>query len=180
MDSPSDDEDLLWSDDLLHSFKRAAFRLETRSTYALSYEQADFERFLAGAPVPPPEVDWWRPWLDEISRLAGEGRTVSRVRLLDEPPTDYQRWEMWAADWHSRAGERIGYMSRRRAAEAGLPVAHDWWLLDDERVIIMWFTSAGEISERELITEPGVVARFCEWRDLAVRNAIPAERIAAA
>jgi hypothetical protein len=180
MASGTEDEDLLWSDDLLQSFRRSAFRLETRSTYALTYERADFERFLAGSPVPPPQLDWWHPWLDEIARLTAEGKTVARVRVLDEPPTDYQRWEMWAARWHSQAGERIGYMPRSRAQRIGLPLLHDWWLLDDERVIAMWFTSAGEISDRELITEPGAVARFCEWRDLAVRNATTAEAIAAA
>lgn len=179
-DPASTDEDLLWSDNLLRSFRRSAFRLETRDTYALGYEQADFEQFLAGAPVPPPELDWWRPWLDEIARLRAEGKTVSRVRILSEPPSDYQRWEMWAARWHSRAGERIGYMARASAERIGLPLRYDWWLLDDERVITMWFTDAGEISNRELITEPDTVARFCEWRDLAVRNATSAEEIAAA
>lgn len=175
-----DDEDLLWSDDLLQSFRRSAFRLETRGTYALDYERADFERFLAGVPTPPPDLDWWKPWLDEIAQLTSAGKTVARVRVIDEPPTDYQRWEMWAARWHSRAGERIGYITRGEARRIGLPLPHDWWLLDDERVIAMWFTANGEIAARELITEPGAVARFCEWRDLAVRNAIPAEEIAAA
>lgn len=173
------DEDLLWSDDLLRSFRRSAFRLETRAVYALTYERADFEQFLAGNPVPPPELDWWRPWLEEIARLTAEGKTVGRVRVTDEPPTDYQRWEMWAARWHSQAGEQIGYMPRSAAERVGLPLAHDWWLLDDERVIAMWFTSTGEISDRQLITEPGTVARFREWRDLAVRNATPAEKVAA-
>lgn len=174
------DEDLLWSDNLLQSFRQSAFRLETRDTYALGYEQADFEQFLAGTPVPPPELGWWRPWLDEIARLTAEGKTVSRVRILAEPPSDYQRWEMWAARWHSQAGERIGYMTRAHAEQAGLPLPHDWWLLDDERVITMRFTDSGDIGRRELITEPGTVARFREWRDLAVQNATPAEEIAAA
>src|ERR1039458_3755484 len=109
------DEDLEWSDDLLRSFRRSAFRFETRSTYALSYEQADFDRFLAGSPVPPPAT--------------AEGTTVSRVRVLDEPPSDYQRWELWAAPWHSRAGERIAYVSRSKAMRAMLPLwlGGDWW-----------------------------------------------------
>jgi hypothetical protein len=175
MASGTEDEDLLWSDNLLRSFRRSAFRLETRNTYALTYEQADFERFLAGAPVPPPQLDWWRPWLEEITQLTADGKTVGRVRVLAEPPTAYQRWEMWAARWHSRAGERIGYMPRSQADRIGLPLLHDWWLLDDERVIAMWFTSTGEVSDRQLITEPGTVARFCTWRDLAVQNATPAE-----
>lgn len=180
MNSAADDEDLLWSDDLLQSFRHSAFRLETRSTYALTYERADFERFLAGEPTAPPQLDWWRPWLEEIARLTANGKTVGRVRVLDEPPSDYQRWETWAARWHAEAGERIGYMPRSLAERLAVPLLHDWWLLDDERVIAMWFTATGEISGRELITEPGAVARFCAWRDLAVQNATSAEKIAAA
>ena len=180
MASRAEDEDLLWSDDLLRSFRRSAFRLETRPVYALTYERADFGQFLAGTPAPPPELDWWRPWLEEIAQLTAEGKTVSRVRVVDEPPTDYQRWEMWAARWHSRAGERIGYMPRSQAVRIDLPQTHDWWLLDDERVITMWFTSTGEVSDRQLRTEPDAVARFCAGRDLAVRNATSAEESAAA
>lgn len=174
------DEDLEWSDNLLRSFRRSAFRFETRRTYALGYERADFDRFLAGSPVPPPELDWWRPWLEEIRRLAAEGKTVSRVRVLDEPPTDYQRWEIWAARWHAEVGEQIGYLSRSRARYLSLPLDDDWWLLDDDRVVNMRFTGTGEIRSRDLITGGAMAARYCEWRDLAVRNAIPAEEIAAA
>jgi hypothetical protein len=174
------DEDLEWSDELLRSFRYQAFRFETQRTYALTYERADFGRFLAGSPVPPPELDWWRPWLEEISRLTAEGRRVSRVRVLDEPPTDYQRWELWAAPWHSRAGERIAYMSRNRAREIGLPLDRDWWLLDNDRLIIMRFTDTGEIASRRLVTDPATILPYREWRDLAVLKATPAEEIAAA
>jgi len=167
-------------DEALRSFKRSAFRLETRDSYALGYEAADFGRFLAGSPVPPPQLDWWRPWLDRMARFTREGKTVSRVRVLSEPPSDYQRWLMWADPWHSRAGEQIRYMPRSRAEEIGLPLSRDWWLLDSERVIQMWFTDDGEIDEKILTDEPGLVFRHCAWRDLAVRNATPAERHAAA
>ena len=38
--------------DALRTFRRSAFRLETRGdSYALGYEAADFARFLAGSPV---------------------------------------------------------------------------------------------------------------------------------
>ena len=165
---------------MLRSFRRSAFRLETRDAYALDYERADFDKFLAGSPTPPPELDWWRPWLERIERFTREGKTVSRVRVLAEPPSDYQRWEMWAGPWHSLAGERISYMPASRALEIGLPLDGDWWLLDDERVIIMGFTDAGEIDRKTLLTHPITVAPFITWRDLAVRNATPAEQIAAA
>jgi hypothetical protein len=167
-------------DELLRSFRSSAFRLETRDHYALDYEQADFDAVLAGSPADPADVTWWRPWLEQISDLTAQGRTIGRVRVIADPPSDYQRWEIWAGPWHAAAGERVGYLPRRLAEHIGLPVTGDWWLLDDERLIVMYFTEAGEIAGKDLITDPGIVARHREWRDLAVRNATPAEEIAAA
>ena len=84
--------------------------------YALGYERADFERFLAGPPTPPPQLDWWQPWLEQIARLTRDGKHIARVRVLAEPPTAYQRWEIWAAPWHAQAGEDIRYLPRRSRA----------------------------------------------------------------
>jgi hypothetical protein len=165
---------------LLKSFNRSAWRLETYDSYHLDYEAADFERFVAGHPVPPPEVSWWRPWLDRISAMAQQGKRVGRVRILAEPPTDYQRWELWAARWHADAGEQIGYLGRSQAVALGLPTDHDWWLLDEQAVIVMRFDETGRIAGKELVTDPGIVAQHREWRDLAVRHAIPAEEFTAA
>jgi hypothetical protein len=165
--------------DLLRTFERSAFHLETRPFYALSYEQADFERFLAGSPVPPPELDWWRPWLEQIAALTRQGKRISRVRILDEPPTSYQRWLIWADPWHARVGEDIRYLSRSTAERIGLPLDHDWWLLDSERVIVTRFTDNGEIREKALITDSLTVSEYGSWRDLAVRHSAPAKQIAA-
>jgi hypothetical protein len=167
-------------DRLLASFERSAFHLETRDVYALGYERADFELFLAGAPRPPSEVDWWRPWLDQMTRLVREGKQISRVRILAEPPTGYQQWMIWSTPWHAAAGEEIRYMPRSMAERVGLPLEHDWWLLDDERVIATWFTDGGEIHEKFLITDPASVGSYRLWRDVARRKAAPAEEIAAA
>src|SRR5581483_10320989 len=111
--------------------------------------------------------------------LTAEGREVQRVRVLAEPPSDYQRWEMWGARWNISAGERVGYLTRQRARDLGLPDA-DWWLLDDERVITMGFDDDGRITGKMLVIDPAVITRYRAWRDLAVRNATPAEVTAAA
>ena len=115
-----------------------------------------------------------------MSRFTHEGKTVSRVRVLDEPPTDYQRWLLWADPWHAAAGEDIRYIPRSRAVRVGLPLAHDWWLLDDTRVITMRFTPDGEVDGKMLITDPELVAKYRAWHSIAVRNAIPAESVTAA
>jgi hypothetical protein len=177
MDIPVTDDEFR---DLLRSFRRTAFYLEAQDAYALDYEASDLERFLAGSPTPPPEVGWWRPWLDQVAGLTRQGKQVTRVRVISEPPSDYQRWGLWALPWHARAGEQISYVPRSAATVIGLPLDCDWWLLDDERVIRMHYTADGRIEEKALVTEPGIVALHREWRDLAVRNATTAEEIAAA
>lgn len=166
--------------DMLATFASSAFRLEARDFYAIGIEADNYRDFLDGHPQPPSEVDWWQDWLDQISQLTAEGRTISRVRVLAEPPTDYQRWLRWADPWHAAAGERIRYIPRTRAWRIGLPLRHDWWLLDEERVILMEFTPDGEIGPKTLITDPDEVFRCLAWRDLAIRNSSPAEQIPAA
>ncbi len=166
--------------EMLRTFRYSAWRLETRDHYALDYEQADYDAFRDGAPTPPPLVGWWRPWLEQIASQAAQGQTIGRVRVLAEPPSDYQLWEMWAAPWHARAGEQIGYLTRSQASAIGLPVSQDWWLLDEERLILMGFDEAGSITGKMLITDPVLVAKHAEWRDLAVRYATPAAQFTAA
>lgn len=165
---------------LLATFKRTAFHLETRPFYVIASEQPLLSRFLAGSPVPPPEVGWYRQWLDQVDTLTRQGKHVSRVRVLDDPPTDYQRWLLWNGPWHAAAGEDIRYMPRSTAGQAGLPLDHDWWLLDDKRVIVTRFADDNVIREKTLITEAAAVAAYRAWRDTAVRLATPAEQIAAA
>jgi len=165
--------------DLLRTFERTAFRLEVQPAYAISAEQADLDLFLAGTPRQPDEADWFRPWLEQVRRQTAQGKHVSRVRVQDEPPTGYQRWERWAGKWNIAAGEDIRYMPRSAARRIGLPLTADWWLLDGKRLILMQFTDAGVITGRRLVTGADTIARYRAWRDLALNHAA-AEQITAA
>jgi hypothetical protein len=44
----------------------------------------------------------------------------------------------------------------------------------------MRFDKAGRIAGKDLVTDPDIVADHREWRDLAVRHAVPAEEFTAA
>jgi hypothetical protein len=168
------------SAEMFRTFRESAFHLETREFYAMTNERDAFQRFLDGHPLSPAGLPWWQTWLDQMRELARQGKRIGRVRVLSEPPSDYQRWELWGTSWHIKAGEEIRYMSRRRAEQIGLPLNYDWWLFDDERLIVTRFTDSGEIAEKSLITDPGIIAQHRAWRDLAVRNATTAETFAAA
>lgn len=166
--------------ELLRSFRKTACYFEAQATYALDYEAADFGQFLAGSPTPPSEISWWAPWLDQVAELTRQGRQITRVRVISEPPSDYQRWGLWALPWHARAGEQIRYMSRHHAEQIDLPLKYDWWLMDDEQVIRLRYTPDGRIISKELTTHQGTITRFRALRDLAVSNATTAEAITAA
>jgi hypothetical protein len=158
---------------MFRSFSRTAFRLETQPHYAMTVERDAFGLFLAGSPLPPSRLPWWQAWLDDMRELTRQGKKIGRVRVHTDPPSDYQRWEMWATDWHLDAGEDIRYLPADTAASLRIPL-RDWWLFDGNMLVEMRFTPDGEIDGKTLVTDPEVVRVHCAWRDLAVRHATTA------
>ena len=162
----------------LNRAKCSLFRIEAFESPALTEEAADFERFLAGSPTPPEEMAWFRPWIDQVSEWTDKGVTLTRVRVLAQPPTDYQRWLIWGGPFFGSIGERIRYMDNAMADHIGLP-AKDWWLIDDDRVIMVLFEDGtGEVIGYGLIDDPNEVGIYRLYRDLALENST-AETIAA-
>lgn len=165
---------------LLSGFRSEWFKFEAQPVYAITVERAAVERFMRdGTLLPPGEFAWWQEWLALVAEHTRNGRTVQRVRILDDPPTGYQRYLLAVSHWHTAAGERIRYISRARARKIGMPLDCDWSLFDGAKVAITRFTPEGEVSARELITGAAVSA-YCSLRDVALRYAIPARDIAAA
>ena len=164
---------LLTAEDFNHLFRyfeHTAFRLEVQPTYVVADERETVEEFLRGEPRPVDEFDFYARWLHQIAVLTGEGKRVERVRVLDEPPTDYQRWEIWSSTYNQAAGESVRYITRSKARAVGLPDVDDWWLFDSLRVARMQFDEHGHPLGGEIITDPVVVTRHCSWRDLALRQ----------
>lgn len=164
--------------EVLHEFEHTAFRLELQPTYLEPEEAGIFAAFLRGEPEPPTTVDGLRQWYRRIAEHVRQGKRVERVRVQQDPPTDYQRFERWLDRWNRQAGETMRYLTWQRACEIGLlPAAGntDWWLLDSSRLIVMRFDDEGHRIENELITDPSVVIQACKWRDLAVHHSVRTE-----
>ena len=112
-----------------------AFRIEGKRLYRTSPAEAEaLAGFLAGNPRPPSAFPVWQSWLDQVRTWTGQGKTIARVRIIDDPPTDYQRWSLWCARWHRDAGEDIRYLTREAANALGIPGATGrcsitiaWW-----------------------------------------------------
>lgn len=161
----------------LRSFDRCALRLEMQPQYDEPGELEQARQFATGEATLPTDDPGWRRWCAHIRDAVAAGKRVERVRVFEDPPTDYQRWLRWVSQLNVEAGEVQRYMTRERAHEVGLlPAAgdEDWWLLDDERLIVMRFDAHGRRVANELIVDPARIALAREWWDLAVRHSAPA------
>lgn len=151
---------------------RTARRVELQPAYWVAGERAAFEHWLAGKPDPAPEVEGTREWLQRSVQRRAAGIHVERVRVHRDEPTDYQRWLRAFSEQYVAAGDRIDYLTETRADQAGLLTvgARDWWLLDDERIILFTHDDQGRCTQTDLITDERELSRARAWWDLAVRT----------
>lgn len=147
--------------DLFTAAERSLLRLESRRHTDLPSEQAELHAFLAGE---LPEVrQWEHNWFTRmVSEHAAAGRPFRRVRVMDEPLTDYNRFMIYTGLRNVAVGEDIRYLSREAANVLGLP-DHDFWVFDSERLAELRFTDDGRFIGQDLITDPDTVARHEDW-----------------
>lgn len=149
-------------------FQYTAWRWETRRAYGVAAETPALQAFLRGDDVADPD----RPWLRVIRSLTADGKRVGRVRLVDAPPTDYQRFLLADVADSVSAGEDIRYLARSRARAASLP-EYDFWLFDSRVVGVFAFDGDTSLG-MELTEDADQVLRACQIRDAAVYFATPA------
>lgn len=161
---------------LFAEFQHSAFRLETRRGYATDRDGERFKAFMRGID-PAPEPD--HSWNVNVQTKAEEGARFSRVRLIDDPPTDGQRFLMAAAAGNVAAGEDIRVLARAEAERLGLP-DWDFWLFDSRTLIRMHIDDTDTTIGVEAITDPADVLAACRARDAAQAAAVPTAEVWAA
>lgn len=157
--------------DQLANFQRTAWRWENQPVYEIGPERANIEAFLAGTPHDPMADEYLAPWMHQVAAQTTARKQIGRVRVVEEPPTDYQRWERWLDRWNREAGEAILYLPRsyvRRHLQFMAPFeGTDWWLFDDARVMIMHFDAQGVRTRVELTDNRRDVTAAVEFSRLA-------------
>ncbi|MGI5291119.1 DUF6879 family protein [Nonomuraea polychroma] len=160
-------------DGLFDAFTREAFHLELRDYYGVPTEADPFTRWQRGE---PDDLEWFRPWLARMQRVAEAGRTVRRLRVVTEPVTDYIRWEYTVATPPTlEAGEDIRWLPRHMVpADVVFPLdGRDWWLFDDQLLAVGRFDDDGRVLGSDLITTPAIVAECVALRDKLWSAGIP-------
>ncbi|MFH9959766.1 DUF6879 family protein [Streptomyces mirabilis] len=160
---------------LFERFEHTAWRLETRRRYASDETTDTWAQFARGE---APSWDLTTPWSVTIREKTAGGARVGRVRIVDEPATQGQRYLLAYAEKNTALGEDIRNLSRAEADRLSLP-AEDFWIFDSRLVALLNFTDDDELVDVELITEPAEVVRYAMVRDAAMHRAVPYQEFAA-
>lgn len=156
------------------TYEHSAWRWEQQPIYEITDERASIDALLAGHPLDPMEDPYLGPWMRQVALQTAQGKTIARVRVIEEPPTPYQQWERWLDRWNLRAGEVIEYLPRSAMRELGPPPFEpdsDWWLFDDERLMLLHFDEAGRRVRVELLVDEPENEMALRWREKVIAAA---------
>lgn len=151
-----------------NAHKREAFRLETRQSYGVESERAEYEHFLTTGQLDIPDTD---QWLTRVRHFRQTGRWVGRVHVLRRPLTDYLRYEFAVYGFTVTAGEDVRILDVTDMSDPGLP-KQDFWLFDERDVVVMEYDDDGNQLGRDLL-ENADPASYIAWKHLALDLAVP-------
>ncbi len=150
-------------------FHQVAFRLEVRDAYAVATDGGDFARYLAGEPAP--DAARKRAWLNTLRAEARAGKTRQWVHVVRGPLSDYLRFEMeWGYLPNLQAGAQVQILDLAEQARPDGLVDEDFWLLDDQAVLIMRYDGNGRFLGAESAED---LDRYRVARDAAWNSSVP-------
>ncbi|MGH9564984.1 MAG: DUF6879 family protein [Candidatus Angelobacter sp.] len=167
--SSLDDEDF---NRLFVDFRYTAYRLEALQQYGVSYEKNEFGRFLSGESRG--EFPGISEWIDGmVAKAAADGKRMHRVHVVEEPLSDYVRFECaWAYEHTVPAGEDVRIIPFSKGQwPAELP-HYDYWLFDSSQLVAMYYEEDGAFLSAEIVDDPSKIVQANYWRDLAVGSSI--------
>jgi hypothetical protein len=154
---------------LFREFEHTAWRLETQRGYATDRVSPSWQRFVEGARF---GYNPDSPWQANVRAQTEQGKRFERVRLVDDPPTDGQRFLLATGLGNVEAGEDIRNLYRAEAERIGLP-AYDFWLFDSRTLVKFAIDQEGVTLGVELTEDPAQVLAACQARDAAWHFAAP-------
>jgi len=159
---------------LFDSFTTSVFRLEQRPSYSVGGSEADrLTAFRDGTPRPERSVRT-SPWLARIATSTiVDSKTWTRVRVVDDPLTEYQRAQLESYKESQAVGEQIRITGRVDRVHT----VPDFWLFDAgtdrAHVVLMHYDNDGSVLEREPVTDPGQVEALTRFSELLISESVP-------
>ena len=137
-------------------FSEAVIRLETLPSYSVGgAEEERIQAWRDGLPRPERSVRT-SPWLARIATTTvTKGKSWQRVRVVDEPLTEYQRYQLQSYVESQAAGEQVRIARRDQVSDDG----PDFWLFDgvDGYAVVMRYDADGRWVGAERTEDPSVL-----------------------
>lgn len=160
-------------DALFDAFRHTVARLETLPAYDVGGQEAvRLHAFRAGFPRPVRSVST-DPWLARIAiTTVTAGKRWTRVRVVDDPLTDYERYQLASYRESQAVGEEV-LLARRSGAIAG----PDFWLFDenepDAHAVVMRYSEQGQWLGADLVTDANEVRELAERLHTVAAGSVP-------
>lgn len=155
--------------DLFKNAVRSAIHLEMRDSY--QPDDPDWLDWRDGRRFDPAQR--WNEWFTMMSETTARGVEVRRARLIDEPVTEYIRYEYDVTEpFNLASGEEVRWLPRRRAAGMLVP-AVDFWIFDGTTIVINHFDGYGGNLQHEQVNDESLAARYAAAFEDIWGRAIP-------
>ncbi|MEU6504869.1 DUF6879 family protein [Streptomyces sp. NPDC046942] len=158
---------------LFREFRHTAWRLETRPGYASDRRSPKWARWQAGEDIATEASGW----LENVTAQTAARKRFARVRLVDDPPTEGQRFLLASAPGNVAAGEDIRNLPRAQAEQLRLP-DFDFWLFDSKILARFAFDEDDTTLGVYVTEDPAEVLSACQARDAAWHHAVPTQEFA--
>ena len=159
--------------EMFETARYSIFRLETLPAYGGSGEGGGLAAFLAGDPRPTHQE--MLEWMDLIRANARIGCVMRRVHVVEEPLSDYLRFELcWGYPYSVSAGEDVRILAVSEGEAWPEDVPHwDFWLYDSHRLIDMHYDRDGDWLGVEPVEAPSRIVAANRARDAALHQSVP-------
>lgn len=163
-------------DHLFDTFGQTCFRLETLQVYTVGGAEAErLASFRAGRPRPKRNVAT-DPWLWRMAQSTMVGKQWSRVHVVDEPLSEYLRYELNGYRESQVVGEDVS-IAVRHAGSALADVRDDFWLYDGgtdgAKGVAMHYDPEGHVLGFDLVSDPKRLDEYERIRALVLTAAVP-------
>jgi hypothetical protein len=167
--------------DLYRTCRVSAHRLETLQTYTVPDDIDRLEAFHAGRPLPPPRQSKVED-MQLIKDLRKAARQVGRVHVVDQPLSDYVRYELAVYAENVAAGEDVRIADRSRHEQLST-LTQDFAIFDAETdqaaVILFDYSIDGRLLGYEHTTHRETIAHCWQQYHQALRLSQPVDTFTA-
>jgi hypothetical protein len=154
---------------LFTRFDHEAVHLEMRDSYGTAVELPHMARWAAGE---CDDLEWLRPWCDEVRANVAQGKTYRRVHVVSEPLSDYQRWSYSIMQPHIDAGTEMRWMPRRNVSSIAFP-GNDFWMFDARFIVFHHYAGSGASAGFTTSEDPGDIELCTSAFETVWKLAVP-------